>query len=86
MKSKFHEDYNSILESYGQIKEIKHKRFPRGLNGKLSEQFIKSLRLEFKRLTGPIIEEDEDGNETTSRPDSRRVMEQLQKALPFLVR
>jgi hypothetical protein len=86
MKLKFSEQCDQLFENYGQIKEVRHKRFPRGLNGKLSEQFIKSLRLEFKRLTSPIIEEDEEGNEVKSKPDVKKVMVQLQKALPFLVR
>lgn len=86
MKLQFSEQYDKLVENYGQIKEVRHKRFPRNLQGKLSESFIKSLRLEFKRLTNPIIEEDENGEEIKSKPDAKKVMNQLQKALPFLVR
>lgn len=86
MNLQFGEQYDKLLENYGQIKEVKYKRFPRGLKNRLSEEFIKSLQQEFKRLTSPVIQEDEDGNEVTTRPDPKKVMLEMQKALPFLVR
>ena len=88
MKLTFEQEYNNICEGYnfGQMKETKIKRFPRGLKNQLSEQFIKSLRLEFKRLTSPVIEEDDDGNQTETKADPKRVMMALQKSIPFLVR
>lgn len=86
MKLQFGKQYDELLENYGQIKEIKYKRFPRGLKNRLSEDFIKSLQQEFKRLTLPVIQEDEDGNQTTTKPDPKKVMLEIQKALPFLLR
>lgn len=86
MKLQFGKQYDELLENYGQIKEIKYKRFPRGLKNRLSEDFIKSLQQEFKRLTSPVIQEDEDGNQTTTKPDPKKVMLEIQKALPFLLR
>tara|TARA_R110002110_G_scaffold96358_7_gene248309 strand:- start:3705 stop:3968 length:264 start_codon:yes stop_codon:yes gene_type:complete len=86
MKSKFWSNYDKLLEGYGQIKEIRRMRFPRGLQGRLSEEFVTSLQLEFKRLTSPVIEEDDDGVKTKKKPCPKKVMEQLQKALPFIVR
>jgi len=86
MKLQFGKQYDELLENYGQIKEIKYKRFPRGLKNRLSEDFVKSLQQEFKRLTSPVIQEDEDGNQTTTKPDPKKVMLEIQKALPFLLR
>jgi hypothetical protein len=86
MKSKFWSQYDKLVEGYGQIKKVSHMRFPRGLQGRLSEEFIKSIQLEYKRLTSPVIEEDDEGNVTKKKPDPKKVMEQLQKALPFIVR
>lgn len=88
MNLNFDKQYEEICEGYNfkQIKEVKVKRFPRALKNQLSEQFIKSLRLEFQRLTSPVIEEDENGNESTIKPNPKHVMSALQKALPFLVR
>jgi len=88
MKLTFDSAYKNIYEGYnfGQMKETRIKRFPRGLKNKLSEQFIKSLKLEFKRLTSPVIEEDEEGNQITSKVDPKQVTMALQKAIPFLVR
>lgn len=88
MKLSFDSEYNNICEGYNfsQMKETKIRRFPRGLKNQLSEQFIKSLRLEFKRLTSPLIEEDEDGNQVETKANPKQVMSALQKAIPFLVR
>lgn len=83
---KFDTQLDELYEGYGQIKEIKYKRFPRNLQNRLSEEFVKSLQMEFKRLTSPIIQEDEEGNKIESKPDPKKVLNELQKALPFLVR
>ena len=80
----FDKSLEDIQESYGIHRTVVRERFPSKL--KLSEEFIKSLQQEFKRLTSPVIQEDEDGNETTTRPDPKKVMLEMQKALPFLVR
>jgi len=88
MKLTFDSAYKNICEGYnfGQMKETRIKRFPRGLKNQLSEQFIKSLRLEFKRLTSPLIEEDDEGNRVETKADPKQIMSALQKAIPFLVR
>ncbi len=83
---KFDTQLDELFEGYGQIKEIKYKRFPRNLQNRLSEEFVKSLQMEFKRLTSPVITEDEDGNKIETKPEPKRVLSELQKALPFLVR
>lgn len=86
MNLQFNKQLDSIFEQYGQIKEIRYKRFPRGLKDKLSEEFIHAVQMEFKRLTSPVIQEDENGVRTTVRPDPKKVMLEMQKALPFLAR
>lgn len=83
----FDSEYEKLCEGYGRIKETTFKLFPRNLKGKLSEQFVKALNEEYFRLTRPqqVIDE-ETGQERSVYPDKKKVLSELQKALPFLVR
>lgn len=83
MKLNFTDEYERIAEGFKQIERKTRLRYPRNLH--LSEEFIQAVQSEFKRLTAEVVEEDSDGNKTTTKPDPRKVLQQVQKALPFLV-
>ena len=83
MKLNFSDQYNELVESYSQISTVKRTRFPRGLH--LSEGFVNAVRSEYSKLIEPIISEDSDGNKITRTPCPSKVLEQLKKALPFLI-
>lgn len=83
MKLNFSDQYKELVESYSQISTVKRTRFPRGLH--LSEEFVNAVRDEYSRLIEPVISEDSDGNRVTKTPCPAKVLEQLRKALPFLV-
>jgi len=83
----FDSEYKKLCEGYGRIKETKYKLFPRNLKGKLSEQFIKSLQQEFFRLTRPTqVLDEETGESRNVYPDKKKILAEMQKALPFLVK
>lgn len=87
MKLSFESEYQNLCEGYGRIKETKYKLFPRNLKGKISEEFIKSVQQEFYRLTRPEqVLDEETGKEHNVYPDKKRIMAEMQKALPFLVK
>lgn len=87
MDMSFDSEYKKLCEGYGRIKETKYKLFPRNLKGKISEQFIKTLQQEFYRLTRPqTILDEETGKETMVYPDKKKILSEMQKALPFLVK
>jgi hypothetical protein len=83
----FDTEYKKLCEGYGRIKETKYKLFPRNLKGKISEQFIKSLQQEFYRLTRPqTILDEETGESKTVYPEKKKILSEIQKALPFLIK
>lgn len=83
----FDAEYKKLCEGYGRIKETSYKLFPRNLKGKISEQFVRSLQQEFFRLTRPeSILDEETGESRTVYPDKKKVLSEMQKALPFLVK
>lgn len=83
----FDSEYEKLCEGYGRIKETKYKLFPRNLKGKLSEQFIKSVKQEYFRLTRPTqVLDEETGEERSVYPDKKKILSEMQKALPFLIK
>lgn len=82
----FDTEYKKLCEGYGRLKETSYKLFPRNLKGKLSEQFIQSVQQEFFRLTRPehIIDE-ETGESKKVFPNKKKILSEMQKALPFLI-
>lgn len=81
----YNDTFEKIIENYGLFKTVTKERFPRKLQ--LSEEFIESFRKEFKSQTEPIYTEDEDGNKVINREsrDPKRVLQEFQKALKFLI-
>jgi hypothetical protein len=67
MKS-FNEEYDQLLESFKSIRTVKRDFYPR--NFKLSENFVKSFKTEYKRLI-------DEGHEP------RKTLIRLSKALMF---
>jgi len=45
---KFNENYDQIMEGFGYLKTVKKEFYPK--NFKLSEEFVKTFKSEFKRL------------------------------------
>ena len=87
MNLSFDSEYEKLCEGYGRIKETRYKLFPRNLKGKISEQFVKALQQEFFRLTRPEHVLDEETGESRSvYPDKKKILAEMQKALPFLVK
>lgn len=83
----FDSEYEKLCEGYGRIKETKYKLFPRNLKDKLSEQFIKSVKQEYFRLTRPTqVLDEETGEERSVYPDKKKILSEMQKALPFLIK
>ena len=82
---KFNEALDQLDETYGMYKSTVRERFPRKLN--LSEEFVSMFKQEFERQTSPIVTEDEDGNQVTTREarDPKTVLKEFQKALKFLI-
>ena len=82
---KFNTKLDQLDEMYGMYKSTVRERFPRKLN--LSEEFVAAFKQEFENQTSPIVTEDEDGNQTTTREarDPKTVLKEFQKALKFLI-
>lgn len=50
---KFNKNYDQIMEGFGYLKTVKKEFYPK--NFKLSEEFVKTFKSEFKRLVGEGI-------------------------------
>ena len=81
----FNQQIDHLMEGYGTFQQTIKQRFPRHLN--LSEDFISAFKEEFVRQTKAVMEEDAEGNqvETRSARKPKKVLEDFQKALQFLV-
>jgi len=80
---KYKDSFETIMEKYGLLRTIVRERFPSKL--RLSEDFIKVYREEFKRQTAPTITEDEQGNQTKGEGRNKQtVIREFQKAIKFL--
>ena len=64
----FNKEYDELLESFKSIRTVKRDFYPR--NFKLSENFVKSFKIEYKRLI-------DEGHEP------RKALIRLSKALMF---
>jgi len=47
---RFNNEYDKVLESFGYLRTVKKEFYPK--NFKLSEEFVKSFKSEYKRLVG----------------------------------
>jgi len=87
MSMSFDKEFEKLCEGYGRIKETKYKLFPRNLKGKISEQFIRALNEEYHRLTRPEqVLDEETGKHKNVYPCKKKVLSEMQKALPFLLK
>ena len=79
----FDKRYQSLLEGFGGPLTTRMYA-PRV---KLSEQFIRAFKEEYKRLCAPDRVLDENDEVVEEKPKNpKKIMEQIQKALPFLAR
>ena len=79
----FDKNYRNLLEGYGG--PLTTRMYAPRI--KLSENFIRSFKEEYKRLCKPEQILDEDGNVTEEKSKSpKRILEQMKKALSFLAR
>lgn len=82
---KYNKEFETIMEKYGLLRTVVRERFPSKL--KLSENFIRAFREEFKNQTAPVVTEDEDGNQIkTEGRNKHTVLREFQKALKFLTK
>jgi hypothetical protein len=79
----FDKKYATILEGFGG--PLTSKLYAPRIQ--LSEEFIRAFKEEYKRLCRPTQILDENGSVLEEKPkNKRKVMEQIQKSLPFLAR
>jgi hypothetical protein len=85
MMDKYNKEYETIMEKYGLLRTVVRERFPSKL--KLSENFIRAFREEFKNQTASTLTEDEDGNQISNPGRNKHtVLREFQKALKFLTK
>ena len=79
----FDKKYQSLLEGFGG--PLTTRMYAPRI--KLSEQFVRSFREEYKRLCKPeqILDEDDNVVEEKAK-HPKRILEQMKKALTFLAR
>lgn len=81
----YNKEFETIMEKYGLLRTVVRERFPSKL--KLSENFIRAFREEYKNQTSAIFTEDEDGNQIkTEGRNKHTVLREFQKALKFLTK
>ena len=79
----FDKQYKTLLESFGGPMTMR-MHAPRV---KLSSEFVKAFKEEYKRLCAPEQILDENDQVIDEKPKNKRtVLAQMQKALPFLAR
>ena len=81
--SSFDKEYKTLLEGLGGPLTTRMYA-PRV---KLSEEFIRALKEEYKRLCAPDQILDEENNVIGEKPKNKKtILNQMQKSLPFLAR
>ena len=81
--TKFDKNYLKLLEGFGG--PLTNRMYPPRI--KLSEQFTRAFREEYKRLCRPIQILDENDEVMEEKPrNPKKVLEQMQKALAFISR
>ena len=79
----FDKEYENLLEGFGGPLTTRLYA-PRV---KLSEEFIRAFKEEYKRLCAPDQILDEENNVVGEKPKNKKtILNQMQKALPFLAR